>query len=287
MSKLWFITGATRGIGAEIAKAALEAGNDVVATGRKVEAVTKALGTPENLLAVAMDVTSEEQVKAAVRTSVERYGRIDVLVNNAGYGQLGVVEETSLKEIRAQFETNVFGLIAVTQAVLPIMRKQGSGRVFNISSVAGLASVFGGAIYSASKFAVEGLSQGLAEELATFGAHLTVVSPGFFRTDFLDSSSVKYSDKRPIKEYAEKMAAFRAFHDDRNHTQAGDPAKLGKVILHLADIENPPVSFIAGSDAVQWATGTLENRLKLIAAWKDLSASSDRDSEANTKALAS
>jgi NAD(P)-dependent dehydrogenase (short-subunit alcohol dehydrogenase family) len=286
MSRVWFITGATRGIGAEIAKAALEAGNYVVATGRKAEAVTRALGAHENLFAVAMDLTSEEQVKAAVRAADERFGRIDVLVNNAGYGQLGVVEETSLNEIRAQFETNVFGLIAVTQAVLPIMRKQRSGRVFNISSVAGLASTFGGAIYSASKFAVEGLSQGLAEELATFGAHLTVVSPGFFRTDFLDSSSVKYSDKPPIKEYAEKMAEFRAFHEGRNHTQTGDPAKLGKVILHLADIENPPVSFIAGSDAVQWATGVLENRLKLIATWKDLSASSDGDWEANTKALA-
>src|SRR5437870_8281832 len=130
MSKAWFITGATHGIGAEIAKAVLEAGNYVVATGRKAEAVTRALGAHENLLAVAMDVTSEEQVKAAARTAVERFGRIDVLVNNAGYGQPGVVEETSLNEIRAQFETNVFGLIAVTQAVLPIMRKQRSGHVF-------------------------------------------------------------------------------------------------------------------------------------------------------------
>jgi NAD(P)-dependent dehydrogenase (short-subunit alcohol dehydrogenase family) len=287
MSKVWFVTGATRGIGAEIAKAALAAGNKVVATGRRPETVAKALGTSASLLVRPLDVTNEDQVKAAVQAALQQFGRIDVLVNNAGYGQLGVVEETSLQAIRAEFETNVLGLIAVTQAILPIMRKQRSGRVFNISSVAGLASVFGGAIYAASKFAVEGLSQGLAEELATFGVHLTVVSPGFFRTDFLDSSSVKYADKPAIKEYAEKMAEFRAFHDNRSHAQAGDPVKLGKVLLHLAELDNPPVSFIAGSDAVQWATGTLENRLKLIADWKDLSASSDGDWEADKKPLAS
>jgi NAD(P)-dependent dehydrogenase (short-subunit alcohol dehydrogenase family) len=275
MSKVWFITGATRGLGAAIAKAALAAGNQVVATGRRAEAVSKALGDHGNLLAAALDVASDVQVSAAVQGAVSRFGRIDVLVNNAGYGQLGVFEETTLKQIRDQFETNVFGMMAVTREVLPIMRKQRSGRVFNISSVAGLKSVFGGAVYSASKFAVEGFSQGLAEELAPLGIYLTVVSPGFFRTDFLDASSVRYSEEPPIEDYAKQLAEFRAFHDNRNHNQAGDPAKLAKVLLRLAEVEKPPVSFVAGSDAVQWATSAIKQQQEQLDDWRELSVSTD------------
>jgi NAD(P)-dependent dehydrogenase (short-subunit alcohol dehydrogenase family) len=275
MSRVWFITGATRGIGAEIAKAALAAGNKVVATGRKAEAVTKALGNSGNLLATPLDVTNEGQVKAAVDAAIARFGRIDVLVNNAGYGQLGVFEESSLRQIREQFETNVFGLMAVTHAVLPTMRKQKSGRIFNISSVAGFRSVFGGSIYSSSKFAVEGFSQGLAEELAGFGVYLTVVSPGFFRTDFLDSTSVKYSEAPAIPEYSKRMEEFRNFHDNRNHVQAGDPAKLAQVLLKMAEADKPPVSFLAGSDAVEWVESGLKQQKAQIAAYRDLSASTD------------
>lgn len=192
MNKTWFITGATRGIGAAIAKAALDAGNKVVATGRKLEAVNQALGTAENLLPLALDVTRADQVEIAVRTAIERFGRIDVLVNNAGYGLMGPFEETAPEDIRAQFETNVFGLMAVTRAVMPGMRQQRSGRIFNISSVAGLKGVWGASPYNASKFAVEGFSQAIAQELAPFGVCVTSVSPGFFRTDFLDLSSAKY-----------------------------------------------------------------------------------------------
>ena len=276
MSKVWFITGATRGIGAEIAKAALAAGNQVVATGRKPQAATQALGTSEDLLPVALDVTREEQVKAAVQAAIERFGRIDVLVNNAGFGHLGVFEESTREEIRAQFETNVFGLMAVTQAVVPGMRERRSGRIFNISSVSGLKGVFGASIYCASKFAVEGFSQSIADELAPFGVFVTSVSPGFFRTDFLDPSSVKYSGKG-ISDYAQRLEEFRAFHDERSHTQAGDPAKLAKVVLHLAEVEKPPVSFVAGSDAVEWAQNSMKAFQAQIDEWSELSVSTDGD----------
>lgn len=274
MRKVWFITGATRGIGVEIAKAALASGEQVVATGRQPEAMTKALGTSNNLFVTELDVTREDQVKAAVQAAIERFGRIDVLVNNAGYGHLGVFEESTMEEIRAQYDTNVFGLMAVTHAVIPGMRKQRSGRIFNISSVAGLKGVFGGSIYNSSKFAVEGFSQSIAEELAPFGVYVTSVSPGFFRTDFLDSTSVKYSNKG-ISDYAKALADFRTFHDNRNHNQTGDPAKLAAVILHLAQVEKPPVSFVAGSDAVEWATDAIKQRQAQLDAWRNLSVSTD------------
>ncbi len=274
MSKIWFITGATRGMGAEIAKAALASGNQVVATGRRADAVTKALGTSDNLFVTELDITREDQVKNAVEAAINRFGRIDVLVNNAGYGHLGVFEETSLEDIRAQYNTNVFGTMAVTQAVIPFMRKQRSGRIINISSVAGLKGVFGGSIYNSSKFAVEGFSQSIAEELAPFGVFVTVVSPGFFRTDFLDLSSVKYS-KVGISDYSEALAEFRYFHDNRNHFQAGDPAKLASVVLHLVQVEKPPVSFVAGTDAVDWATSAINQKQDQLDEWRDLSVSTD------------
>jgi NAD(P)-dependent dehydrogenase (short-subunit alcohol dehydrogenase family) len=232
------------------------------------------LGTTENLLPLAMDVTSPEQIETAVSKAISHFGRIDVLVNNAGYGHLGIFEETSPKEIRDQFETNVFGLMAVTHAVLPHLREQRAGRIFNISSVAGLKGVFGGSIYNSSKFAVEGFSQAIAQECALFDVKVTSVSPGFFRTDFLDSSSVKYAGKG-IAEYAKPLADFIAFHEDRNHTQTGDPAKLAAVLVHLAQIENPPVSFVAGSDAVEWAEGAIREKQQQIEEWRELSVSTD------------
>ncbi|MFE4074414.1 oxidoreductase [Peribacillus sp. YIM B13477] len=274
MSKVWFITGAARGMGAEIAKAALAAGNQVVATGRRVDVVTKALGTSENLFVTELDITREGQVKNAMEAAINRFGRIDVLVNNAAYGHLGVFEETSLDEVRAQYDTNVFGTMAVTQAVIPFMRKQRSGRIINISSAAGLKGVFGGSIYNSSKFAVEGFSQSIAEELAPFGVYVTVVSPGFFRTDFLDLSSVKYS-KAGISDYSEALAEFRDFHDNRNHTQVGDPAKLAYVVLQLVQVEKPPVSFVAGTDAVDWAKSVVNQKKEQLDEWHALSISTD------------
>jgi NAD(P)-dependent dehydrogenase (short-subunit alcohol dehydrogenase family) len=274
MGKVWFVTGAARGIGSEIAKAALAAGNRVVATGRSPEAVRKALGTGGNLFVTGLDVTNEDQVGKAVKTAVERFERIDVLVNNAGYGQLGVFEETTPQQVRAQYDTNVFGLMAVTRAVLPIMRKQQSGRIFNISAIAGLKGFFGGAVYNSSKFAVEGFSQCIAEELTPLGIYVTAISPGFFRTDFLDGSSIQYAEGK-ISDYAKGAAEFRAFMDNRNHEQAGDPAKLAKVIVKLAEVDKPPVSFVAGSDAVEMAMDAITAQKTQIDSWRDLSVSTD------------
>jgi len=249
MSKVWFITGASRGLGAEIARAALNAGHQVVATGRNAETVAAALGASDHLLAVKLDVTNIDQVAAAVAAAKERFGRIDVLVNNAGYGQLGWFENTSDEQIRQQFETNVFGAMHVTRAVLPLMREQRLGHVFTISSVAGIYAVAGSSTYSASKFAVEGWMEGLVEEVKPLGIRATIVEPGFFKTDFLDASSVSYG-AYDIADYSEAVAAFTEWHHNMNHEQVGDPAKLGAALLKIANMEQPPVRFAAGSDAL-------------------------------------
>jgi NAD(P)-dependent dehydrogenase (short-subunit alcohol dehydrogenase family) len=246
-----------------------------VATGRRVEAVRAAVGEHgDDLLVAALDVTQPDQVAAAVQTTLDRFGRIDVLVNNAGYGHLGVFEQTTAEEIRAQYDTNVFGLMNVTRVIAPLMRTQRGGRIFNISSVGGLKGVFGGSIYNSSKFAVEGFSQSIAEELAPFGVHVTTVAPGFFRTDFLDPSSASYTENA-IPDYEAPLQAFLDFHHDRNRTQAGDPAKLGEVLVHLAEVADPPVSFVAGSDAVDWALSAAADRQSSVEQWRDLSVSTD------------
>jgi NAD(P)-dependent dehydrogenase (short-subunit alcohol dehydrogenase family) len=274
--RTWFVTGAARGIGAEIVKAALNVGDRVVATGRDPRKIDQIFRwASDRLLALPLDVTKADQVTAAVENAVSKFGAIDVLVNNAGYGQLGVFEEITPEQIRAEFETNVFGLMEVTRAVVPIMRRQRSGRVFNISSVAGLRGIFGASAYNASKFAVEGFSQALAQELSPFGVYVTVISPGFIRTDFLDQSSIKYSEGASISDYAKPVADFRNFMANRSHQQAGDPAKLANVIVRLSQVENPPVSFVAGSDAVEAATNAIKAQQEQIDQWRELSVSTD------------
>jgi NAD(P)-dependent dehydrogenase (short-subunit alcohol dehydrogenase family) len=274
--RTWFVTGAARGIGAEIVKAALNVGDRVVATGRDPRKIDQIFRwASDRLLALPLDVTKADQVTAAVENAVSKFGAIDVLVNNAGYGQLGVFEEITPEQIRAEFETNVFGLMEVTRAVVPIMRRQRSGRVFNISSVAGLRGIFGASAYNASKFAVEGFSQALAQELSSFGVYVTVISPGFIRTDFLDQSSIKYSEGASISDYAKPVADFRNFMANRSHQQAGDPAKLANVIVRLSQVENPPVSFVAGSDAVEAATNAIKAQQEQIDQWRELSVSTD------------
>lgn len=275
--KTWLVTGAARGLGAAIAQAALDAGDHVVVTGRRREALVQTFGADsETLLSLALDVTDAAQIAAAVETAVARFGRIDVLVNNAGYGHLGLFEETRPEDARVQFDTNVFGLFDMTRAVLPVMRAQRSGHVFNISSIGGLLGGESGSIYCASKFAVEGFTESVAAEVRPFGVRMTIVEPGFFRTDFLDATSVRYGDN-PIADYAEASAAIRAFYDARNQNQAGDPVKLGQALVALANAENPPVRWSAGTDAV----GVVEMKsvsLKAeLDAWRDLSASTDGD----------
>ncbi|EJL24986.1 short-chain dehydrogenase of unknown substrate specificity [Caulobacter sp. AP07] len=277
MSKIWFVTGAARGLGAEIAKAALTAGDRVVVTGRRREALEAAFGPDgDSVLSLALDVTREADAQAAVEAALARFGRIDVLVNNAGYGNLGLFEETTDAEARAQYDTNVFGLYNVTRAVLPAMRRQRAGRIFNVSSVGGLVGGEGGSLYCATKFAVEGFSESIAREVAPFGIHVTIVEPGFFRTDFLDETSVRYGSRR-IEDYAEISAQMKAFWDARNHAQAGDPAKLGRVLVDLAERANPPLRFAAGSDAVAMIGGKIDSLRAELDAWSDLSVTTDGD----------
>jgi NAD(P)-dependent dehydrogenase (short-subunit alcohol dehydrogenase family) len=275
MSQVWFITGASRGIGLEIARAALQAGHRVVATGRSLEQLrtVHAAAPQERLALAALDVTSPAQIEAAVQAAVERFGRIDVLVNNAGYGLLGHFEELDTQAVEQQFATNVFGLMHVMRAVLPVMRRQRSGRVFNLSSVAGVLGFAGAAVYCASKYAVEGLSASVGMEVARFGISVTVVEPGFFRTDFLQPTSIRYG-AASIEDYAAGGSVHDAY-EAYNGKQAGDPARLGAALVQLAAMEAPPSQFLAGSDAVGMATQSLQGRLDEIRAFDTLSRSTD------------
>jgi len=274
--KVWFITGASRGFGLEIARAALARGDRVVATARRPETITAALGEHDHLLGVALDVTSEAQAHAAAEAAVARFGRIDVLVNNAGYGLLGAVEEASAQEVENLFATNVFGLLGVTRAVLPHMRRQHSGHVINISSVGGYAAYPGWGVYGATKFAVEGLTEALSAELAPLGIHATVVEPGFFRTDFLDASSLVRVGKE-IPGYAGTVGAMRTHMTSANHQQPGDPAKLATAMLTLVDSQQPPVRLPLGSDTV--ARINQKNRAveEELAGWYPVAVSTDHD----------
>jgi len=277
MSKTWFITGASRGLGAAIARGALDAGDRVVVTARRRETVAEIFGEDsDTVLPLSLDVTDPAQIVAAVEAAVARFSRIDVLVNNAGYGHLGLFEETRPEDARVQFDTNVFGLFDMTRAVLPIMRRQRSGHVFNISSIGGLVGGESGSIYCASKFAVEGFTESVAAEVKPFGIRMTIVEPGFFRTDFLDASSVRHADN-PIADYAEASAAIRAFYDARSHNQAGDPAKLGQALVTLVNADNPPVRWSAGTDAIAVVEGKAAGLKSELDAWRDLSASTDGD----------
>ena len=249
--KTWFITGATRGLGLETARAALAAGDNVVATGRDPAKLAGTLTDPaDRLLVLPLDVTEDAAVERAVAAAVEKFGRIDVLVNNAGYGQLGFFEEVSQAAAERQFETNVFGVFRVTRAVLPVMRRQGAGHVITISSMVGLVGTDGGGVYSASKFAVAGWSDSLSIELKRFGLRATAVYPGYFRTDFLDASSMQLADLS-VEQYrplTEKATARRA---SVNHRQAGDPVAFGKAMVTLAGMAEPPAHLAVGSDAAK------------------------------------
>lgn len=275
MNQVWLITGAARGIGAHVAHAALQAGHRVVASGRDLarlrDAWPQAAGNPDIAL-LELDVTSAVQAEAAVQAATERFGRIDVLVNNAGYGMLGNFEEIDAAEVERQFHTNVFGVMHMMRAVLPAMRRQRAGHIFNLSSVGGALGFGGASVYCASKYAVEGLSASVAPEIAGFGIKLTVVEPGFFRTDFLDTSSVRYGEAT-IDDYA--AGTVQETYDAYNHRQAGDPARLGAALVRIAAMPAPPRQFLAGSDAIAMVTGALRARLDEIGAFAALSASTD------------
>ncbi|NRR31257.1 SDR family NAD(P)-dependent oxidoreductase [Oxalobacteraceae bacterium] len=284
-NKVWLITGASRGFGALIARDALARGDSVVATARDPASVTAALGEHPKLLALRLDVRFEAQAVTVAQRALERFGRIDVLVNNAGYGLLGAVEEANADEVRNLFDTNVFGLLHVSRAVLPIMRQQGSGRVINLSSVGGYASYHGWGIYCASKFAVEALSESMALELAPLAIHITIVQPGFFRTDFLDAASLVETRSR-IDDYDATVGAMRAFASDVNHKQPGDPEKLARAILTLADTAQPPLRLQLGSDTVERVRAKNHSVAAEMDSWLGLATSTDHDDVAERREAA-
>ena len=275
MSKTWFITGASRGLGTEIAKAALKAGDNVVATARNSARLAQAIGPAgDRLLTVDLDVTKAAQATAAVEAAQKRFGGIDVLVNNAGYGHLGFFEEASEADIRTQFETNVFGVFHVTQAALPAMRAAKSGRIFNLSSIGGLRGVEFGSLYCATKFAVEGFSESLAQEVAPFGIFVTIVEPGPFRTDFLTQESLRFGGKT-IGDYDARRAALRASFEQRHGKQPGDPARLAEAMVTLAKEPKPPLRFVAGAFAVDMAKTKLAGMSAEFDRWRDLALGTD------------
>jgi NAD(P)-dependent dehydrogenase (short-subunit alcohol dehydrogenase family) len=275
MSKVWFITGAGSGIGAATAMAALKAGDRVVATGRNLDKVRKALRdvASENVAFVRLDVASEAEAAASVDAAIKAFGRIDVLVNNAGYSLLGNFEELSTVEIEKLMATNFYGVMYVMRAALPVMRRQRSGRIINVSSLAGIVGFKHCGAYSAAKFAVEGLSASVAHEVEPFGIKIVVVEPGFFRTDLLDAHNAKYAS-RSIEDYAPEGKAEDMW-SGYDGKQQGDPAKLGDVLVKIAGIDNPPRQFVAGSDALTVARPALEARLEELRAFEDLSKSTD------------
>ena len=275
---VWFITGASRGFGLEMAREALTRGHRVVATARNADAVTAAL--PEggdNLLAVGLDVTDEAQAHDAVNAAIGRFGRIDVLVNNAGRGLLGAVEEATDAEVRAVYDTNVFGLLAVTRAVTPVLRAQRSGTIVNISSVGGFVGSPGWGVYASTKFAVEALSEAMNAELNPMGVHIMVVEPGYFRTDFLDSSSLK-TQQTAIADYADGPAGqMRVAAGNRNHEQPGDPVKAANAIVDVVDSDRPPLRLLLGRDTIAAVEGKIAHVQAELDKWRAVSESTDFD----------
>ncbi len=274
--KVWLVTGAGRGMGVDIAKAALAAGHAVVATGRNPERVSSALGAHDDLLVVKLDVTSLDDAKDAARAAVERFGRIDVLVNNAGNFYAGFFEELSPEDFRAQVETTLFGPMHVTRAVLPVMRAQRSGLVVAISSTAGIVGQEFCTAYAASKFGVEGWIESLAPEVAPFGIRTMLVEPGFFRTELLTPESTNYAEPS-IDDYAERTEQTVAAWNAMNGQQGGDPAKLANALVQLASQDEPPLRFAAGADAVEVVEKKAEDLLAQVDAYRELSSSLAHD----------
>ena len=247
--RVWFITGAGRGMGVDFAKAALAAGNAVVATGRNTDAVRTAVGEAEDLLVVQLDVTSREDAEAAVKAAVDQFGRIDVLVNNAANFYGGYFEELTPAQIEDQLATGLIGPMNVTRAVLPVMRKQRSGHIMSISSGAGLSGFEFNSAYAAAKFGLEGWMESLQPEVEPFGITTTIVNPGFFRTDLLTQESATYATPS-IADYADRHAERVQWYESMNGQQAGDPAKLARALITIASQEQPPRRFLAGADAI-------------------------------------
>ena len=274
--KTWFITGASKGFGFEIAKAALAAGDRVVATVRnKGNDLKISLGEGANLFVVHMDVTNESDVKDAVQKAINHFGKLDIVVNNAGYGIVGAIEEVSDAEARKQYDTNVFGVLNVLRATLPFLRKQRSGHIINVSSLFAFDPLTGWALYGSTKNAVEGISQGLAKELEPFGIKVTVIEPGLFRTGFTGKGSYVVA-QNSISDYENTVVGrMRKSTDSFHGSQPGDPSKLAKVVVKLGHTENPPLHLPIGSDSINNYEVFRENLADDVNAWMKDSLSTD------------
>jgi NAD(P)-dependent dehydrogenase (short-subunit alcohol dehydrogenase family) len=274
MSKVYLVTGASRGLGREIALAALKSGSRVVAGARKpadLDDLVQDYG--DQVRVVALDVTDPRAAQAAVQTAVDDFGRLDVVVNNAGYANLAAIEDITLDDFRAQVDTNLFGVVNVTKAALPVLRKQGSGHIVQISSVGGRLATAGLAAYQSAKWAVGGFSSVLAREVAPLGIKVTVLKPGGMRTDWAGSSM----SVPPISEpYQQTVGAMATMHDGAA-TQSGDPAKVAQVVLQVADLNEPPLRLLLGSDAFNYATAAGRDQLERDERWRALSTSTDHD----------
>jgi NAD(P)-dependent dehydrogenase (short-subunit alcohol dehydrogenase family) len=278
-SPVWFITGAARGFGLEIAHEALDRGGSVVAAARDPRAVERALGKRDTLFPLELDVTDERRAQAAASAALERFGRIDVLVNNAGRGLLGAVEESSADEVRAILAVNVEGALNVTRAVLPSMRVRRSGCIVNMSSVGGFVAWAGWGVYAATKFALEGLSEAMRGELAPLGIRVIIVEPGVFRTDFLDASSLARTGRK-IDDYDATVGETRKWSDDKNHAQQGDPAKAARAIVAAATSSDPPLRLQLGGDSVARIEEKLDAVAKELAPVRPVALSTDFDGRA-------
>ena len=268
--KTFFITGAGRGMGVNFAHAALAAGHNVVATGRNSEGVTEAVGAHENLLVARLDITDPSDAEHAVQAAVERFGRIDVLVNSAANFYAGFFEELSPEQVAIQIQTNLTGPMTVSRAALPVMRDQRSGHVITISSLAGLIGMEFCSAYSAAKFGIEGWMEAITPELAPFGIHTTVVEPGFFRTDLLTPESTTYAELS-IADYQQRRSETQTAWQGMNGQQPGDPAKLAKALITLTQEREPPRRWVAGADAVAAAEQKANDLLAQIDAYRELS----------------
>jgi NAD(P)-dependent dehydrogenase (short-subunit alcohol dehydrogenase family) len=273
-SRVWFVTGASSGFGRAIATAVVEHGDRLAVTAREPESLRELVaGHPEQVVALRLDVTDPLAAREAVAQAASRFGRIDVVVNNAGYGHIGAVEELSDQEVRQQLETNLFGVINVTRAVLPLLRRQRRGHLVQMSSLNGVEGLPGGAIYTASKFAVEGFSESLADEVAHLGIRVTIVEPGPHRTRFLDPRSAGSSE--PIDDYADSVGQVRAGLAELDGHQPGDPDRAARAIIEVVEAAAPPRRLPLGEMALEHIRAKLQGQLDELAAWSDLSASSD------------
>jgi NAD(P)-dependent dehydrogenase (short-subunit alcohol dehydrogenase family) len=272
--RTWFITGSSTGFGRLLAEEVLKSGDNVVATARKVEQISDLEQKyPGHALALPLDVTKQEQVDAAVAKTLERFGGVDVLVNNAGYGVTGAIEEVSEAEFTPMYETNVFGLLRVTRAFLPQMRKQRSGHILNLSSIGGLTAGPGWGLYQSTKFAVEGLSEALAQELAPLGIKVTIVEPGPFRTDFLGRSGVAAAKK--IEDYDATAGNARRYQNEQDGKQPGDPLKAVHAMMQVVDSENPPLRLLLGAGALKRVREKIDKLQKELSAWEPVTVGAD------------